>query len=166
LSRRVCLLGGESSGKTTLAFALARALGEPVVEEYGRELWEARAGQLTFGDYLHIAQRHMQLEEDAQPSSQAWVIVDTSPLTTLFYCLDQFGHADPALRARSMRTYDLSLLCEPDFPFVQDGARRDTAFRQQQHDWYAQQLRDRAMPYLRIAGSETVRLQQALALMR
>jgi HTH-type transcriptional repressor of NAD biosynthesis genes len=38
VTRRVCLLGGESSGKTTLALALGRALSEPVVEEYGREL--------------------------------------------------------------------------------------------------------------------------------
>ena len=37
--RRVALLGGESSGKTTLAIALAQALGTVWVPEYGRQRW-------------------------------------------------------------------------------------------------------------------------------
>jgi nicotinamide riboside kinase len=38
--RRIALLGGESSGKTTLARALAQSLGTSWVPEYGRQRWE------------------------------------------------------------------------------------------------------------------------------
>ncbi|HEX8904944.1 MAG TPA: AAA family ATPase, partial [Longimicrobiaceae bacterium] len=48
--RRVCLLGGESTGKTTLAAALSRELATPWVGEYGRDVWEAKAGELVFED--------------------------------------------------------------------------------------------------------------------
>jgi hypothetical protein len=36
----MALLGGESSGKTTLARALAQSLGTTWVPEYGRQRWE------------------------------------------------------------------------------------------------------------------------------
>ena len=39
-ARRLALLGGESSGKTTLAIALAERLHVAWVPEYGRQRWE------------------------------------------------------------------------------------------------------------------------------
>jgi NadR type nicotinamide-nucleotide adenylyltransferase len=43
--KRVCLLGGEASGKSTLTEALARHFGTVHVPEYGRELWEGAPGE-------------------------------------------------------------------------------------------------------------------------
>jgi NadR type nicotinamide-nucleotide adenylyltransferase len=54
LVRRVCLLGGESSGKTTLTRALAAAFRTTHAEEYGRDLWIERGGELSYDDYLTI----------------------------------------------------------------------------------------------------------------
>ena len=76
-----------------------------------------------------------------------------------------FGRAAPALQALATRGYDLVLLCEPDVPFVQDGTRRDDAFRQWQHAWYLRELERRAIPYLRLHGSWQQRLDTALAAM-
>jgi HTH-type transcriptional repressor of NAD biosynthesis genes len=44
--------------------------------------------------------------------------------------------ADPQLDVLAGPAYDTILLCAPDFPFVQDGTRRDTEFRTMQHNWY------------------------------
>jgi nicotinamide riboside kinase len=41
--QRVAFIGGESSGKTTLARVLAERLQTVWVPEYGRTLWEQRA---------------------------------------------------------------------------------------------------------------------------
>ena len=66
-----------------------------------------------------------------------------------------------------MRRYDLVVLCEPDFPFVQDGTRRDAAFRQRQTEWYVTQLAQRGIAPVRVRGSvdERVRrIEEALSL--
>jgi nicotinamide riboside kinase len=42
LARRVVVIGAESTGKTTLAQALAENLGTVWVPEYGRWYWEGR----------------------------------------------------------------------------------------------------------------------------
>jgi HTH-type transcriptional repressor of NAD biosynthesis genes len=162
---RVGLLGGESSGKSTLAAALAQRLGTAPVAEYGRELWVANGGTLTFGDYLHIAEEQVRREQAAAAQAPGWLVCDTSPLTTLFYGLEQFGRADAALWALASRTYHRVLLCAPDFPFVQDGTRREADFRDRQHAWYLQALRERAMAFDVLTGSVEQRVAQALVLL-
>ena len=157
---RVCLLGGESSGKSTLAQALAERHGTRFVAEYGRELWERQGGVLQEPDLLHIAEEQLRREDAAAAQAGAFLACDTSPLTTLFYALDQFGRADPALVALAARRYDHVVLCEPDFPFMQDGTRRDAAFRQRQTDWYIAQLAQRGITPSRVRGSVDERVRR------
>lgn len=137
---RVCLLGGESSGKTTLAERLAQRLNTIWVPEYGRDLWEQKKGVLGFDDMLHIGSTQVQREIESAARANGWLFCDTSPLTTLFYSIDLFGKADPRLQELSKRRYDHVFLCVPDFDFVQDGTRRQESFRVRQHDWYLRQL--------------------------
>jgi HTH-type transcriptional regulator, transcriptional repressor of NAD biosynthesis genes len=157
--KRVALLGGESTGKSSLAEHVARELGTLHVAEYGRELWERRAGALRFEDLLHIAEEQVAREQAAEGHASEWLVCDTSPLTTLFYSLELFGRADPALERLAARNYELVALCEPDFPFVQDGTRRDAAFRARQDGWYRTALAARAVPYLALAGAPDQRVQ-------
>ena len=81
---RVCLVGGESSGKTTLTRALAQAFDTTHCEEYGRERWLERGGELTYDDYLLIAKTQLQHEDQATRNARHVTFCDTSPLTTLF----------------------------------------------------------------------------------
>lgn len=157
---RICLLGGESTGKSTLAAALAAQFQTQHVAEYGRELWEARHGKLTFGDMLHIAETQIAREKAAAPISNRFLFCDTSPLTTLFYSHHLFHRADPALEALAQRDYTLHLLCAPDFPFHQDGTRQDTAFRAAQDTWYRNELTRRSLPWMEVRGSVQDRLRQ------
>lgn len=162
---RVCLLGGESSGKSTLAEHLARACNTTWVPEYGRALWEQKAGVLEPADMLHIAERQNALEEEALRSATRWLFCDTSPLTTLFYSRDLFGRAEPALEALARRSYALTLLCAPDFPFVQDGTRREPAFRELQHAFYVETLAASGRNFSVVRGDVQSRVAQALALL-
>jgi HTH-type transcriptional repressor of NAD biosynthesis genes len=164
--RRVCILGGESSGKSTLAAALARACQTAWVPEYGRALWDEKAGALVFEDMRRIAERQLALEEDAARTAHRWLFCDTSPLTTRFYSDDLFGRVDPALEELSHRPYAFTLLCAPDFPFVQDGTRRDPAFRDRQHAFYVRALEHAGVPYAVVSGDVEARVAQALAALR
>jgi NadR type nicotinamide-nucleotide adenylyltransferase len=166
LVRRIAFLGGESSGKTALAARLAGELDTEWVPEYGRELWEAKRGVLTYEDLTLIAREQIRREEGAVEAARGFVFCDTSPLTTLFYSLDMFGEADSELHLAAQRAYTAVVLCAPDFPFAQDGTRRDEAFRQQQHAWYEAQLAARGVAYVTARGSLSDRSQFVRRLLR
>ena len=156
--RRICLLGGESSGKTTLARALAQDLGTAWVPEVGRELWEAQGGRLDYADMRRIAEGQAAREEALLAGATRWLVCDGSALTTVFYSLDGFGRVDPAVRRLAGRPYDHTFLCAPDFPFVQDGTRRDAAFRARQFRWYAKVLEARGIAYVLLEGTVAQRI--------
>ncbi|QOX23446.1 AAA family ATPase [Escherichia coli] len=158
--RRICLLGGESTGKSTLSKALADVLDTAYVAEFGRDYWEEKNGVLTADDLLHIAREQVRREQQAE--ANRYLICDTSPLTTLFYTLDQYGHAPQELHQLAEREYSLVVLCGAEFPFVQDGTRQGEAFRARQQAWYEQELSRRNTPYLSVSGSLQERLGQIL----
>ncbi|UOD30013.1 AAA family ATPase [Massilia violaceinigra] len=163
--RKVCVLGGESSGKTTLAAALAQELGSVWAPEFGRELWIEKDGALVFDDMLAIGHAQLAREAALLPLATRALVCDTSPLTTMFYSIEMFGQADPALVALAAQPYDVTLLCAPDFAFVQDGTRRDDGFRQRQHAWYVGELARRGVPWTLVHGPLAQRLRQVLALL-
>jgi NadR type nicotinamide-nucleotide adenylyltransferase len=158
--QRVCILGGESSGKSTLAEALASDFHTVHVPEYGRELWEHRNGTLTFEDLLHIGEQQIAAEENALMRANRFLFCDTSPLTTLFYSLHLFGRADPRLEQLADHQYDSVVLCGTDFTFVQDGTRQKASFRDDQHAWYIAELTRRNIPFLLVTGSIEERVAQ------
>jgi HTH-type transcriptional repressor of NAD biosynthesis genes len=155
---RICLLGGESSGKTTLARALAAEWNTTWVHEFGREYWLERGGVLTFDDLTHIGVEQCRREDAAAGAANRFLFCDTSPLTTLFYCQHDFGTASPELIALANRRYALTLLCAPDIPFDQDGTRQPPEFRDLQHAWYLRELGERGVPYTLIQGDVSRRL--------
>ena len=153
LVQRVAILGGESSGKTVLAARLAQELESAWAPEYGRELWVAKRGELAREDMLRIPERQIEREESAARDARAFVFCDTTPLTTLFYSREMLDFVDPQLALAARRSYARTVLCAPDFPFVQDGTRRDDAFRQRQHAWYERELAARGARHVLAGGA-------------
>ncbi|MEN9417660.1 MAG: hypothetical protein RI988_1280 [Pseudomonadota bacterium] len=170
--RRLCLLGGESAGKTTLALALAARLRAPCVAEYGRELWLRIGGTFDEALLLEVAREQVRREEKTAARAGAaaarsgaprpWVVCDTSALTTLVYSLLDHGHALPELCTLARRPYDLIVLCTRDFAFVQDGARRDAGFSARQQALTAQLLHEFGLPWLEVSGGAEDRLEAVL----
>lgn len=164
--RRVCILGGESSGKSTLAEALATHFGTVHVREYGRELWESRNGSLTYEDMLHIAETQVAAEDHACLGAKRFLFCDTSPLTTLFYSQHLFQRADAKLEQLAERPYDLVIVCAADFAFVQDGTRQNANFREHQNAWYINELNRRGVPFLQVTGRLKERIAQVTERLR
>jgi HTH-type transcriptional repressor of NAD biosynthesis genes len=157
--KRICFLGGESTGKSTITERLAQKYRTSHVAEYGRTLWDERGGILTYEDMLLVARTQVQNEEAGWRQAHRMVFIDTSPLTTLLYCEHLFGKSEPEQRQLALRTYDRIYLCAPDFPFVQDGTRTDAKFRDWQHQRYLEMLAERGMTHQLLTGS----LEQRIA---
>jgi len=166
LIERVVIYGGESSGKTTLVTALARALDTVAVPEFGRAHWEDKKGRFDFDDMRIIAERQVALEIALAQGARRWLVCDGSALTTLFYSENDYGKVDPVVARLAARRYAHTFVCAPDFPFVQDGTRRDAAFRQRQHDWFLRTLAQAGVAYTVLHGALDERVQAALRLLR
>ena len=159
---RIALLGGESSGKTTLARALADALATAWVPEYGRQRWEELRATLSVDELLRVARTQVNWEREHAARSHGWLVCDTTPLTTLQYCLHDHGQAPAELHGLARRRYDVTVVCAPDFDFVQDGCRRDAAFRAAQHAWTLERLHEQGVQAVAVHGSVQARVAQML----
>ena len=158
LIERVAILGGESSGKTTLSQALASHFQTTWVPEYGRDLWEARSGQLLEEDMPEIALRQVENELRLGREARNFLFCDTTPLTTAFYSQEMFGKVDSVVETTARRRYDHTFLCAPDFEFVQDGTRRTARFRAEQQAWYEDHLLRMGIEFKLVSGPIEARL--------
>jgi HTH-type transcriptional regulator, transcriptional repressor of NAD biosynthesis genes len=109
-------------------------------------------------DLLKVGHEQIRREQQALSSANGYLFCDTSPLTTAGYGLWMFGRVQPELAILAAREYAAVILCKPDFPFVQDGSRREEAFRDQQYAWYLQQIATLRCPVLTVAGTVSERV--------
>lgn len=157
-TKKIAILGGESSGKSTLSRALGQALNCPVVDEYGRTYCDNIGGvdKLQFDDMLKIGETHIENEDKLLGSR--YLVCDTTPLVTRWYSEQLFQSVDPRLMQLSLRPYDYYFLLSNDFPFVQDGTRQDDTFRQLGYQYFANNL-----PWFHVlSGSVEQRVNEVL----
>lgn len=129
--RLVCLLGAESTGKTTLARALATRFSCPWVPEYLRSFCDSRQRtprrdeQSLILETQHI--HTLAARESAAQQGAPFVFCDTAPLLIAIYSEDVFGDRSLLPRGRELHAvYNLTLLCEADLGWIADGFIRDS----------------------------------------
>ncbi len=123
-ARRVAIVGPESTGKTTLAAALAERFGTVWVPEFARAHLDPKGGKCAEEDIALIARGQVSDEDRLARDCNRVLFCDTDTLTTTIWSEHLFGGC-PAwiheLAAR--RRYDLTLLLDIDVPWVPDGQR-------------------------------------------
>ena len=170
--RRVCLVGAESTGKTTLATALADHYQTVWMPEYGREYCDVKLASGTLehwdsAEFEEIAREHARREDLLAREANRVLIVDTDAFATAIwhrrYMQDARNPAVERLAAQRQGLYGLYLLCETDFPWVQDGTRDGQHVRQTMQDTFVAELAATGRPWLLLAGTHDDRLRQAIA---
>jgi nicotinamide riboside kinase len=165
--RLICLIGAECTGKTTLARALAAYLGGLWVPEYLRSFTDLHGRTPEQHEQLAVLQEQVRLEtaelETARHQSRTWVFCDTAPLLTAVYSDHIFGDASLYPQAHGLHArYALTLLLEPDIPWVADGVQRDgMAERADVQARIERALSQWDWPYVRISGTQEARLLAA-----
>jgi len=167
----VCLLGGESTGKSTLAQALqhrlerAHGLRVLLVPEYLRTWCEEQGRAPRMDEQAAIAcEQSRRISEAAQQPGLDLVIADTSALMVAVYSELYFADASliPNASAEQSR-YALNLLMGLDLPWTHDGLFRDSPAIRDATDTSLRRALDAArLPYQTIYGWQEARLQQAL----
>jgi NadR type nicotinamide-nucleotide adenylyltransferase len=164
--KRVCIVGAESTGKTTLAQKLAEAFDTIWVPEYGREYCERFGKQLgdewRTDEFLHIAEVQAAREDLFAERANRVLICDTDLLTTALFHHAYTGLRDERLeQLAAERSYDLYLLCGLGVPFVQDGWRTDGPHRARMDAELHRHLAESGASFVELTGPYGARYSQA-----
>jgi NadR type nicotinamide-nucleotide adenylyltransferase len=167
-AKRVCIVGAESTGKTTLAKSLATHYQTNWVHEYGRQVSER---MLTLNatyhwqsaDFVEIANTQCRLEDEAARRSNRIVVCDTDAFATSIWHLRYMGRRSAQVEAVSdtHRKPDLYLLSDSHAPFVQDGTRDGESIREWMHETFVKELTRQQRRFTILCGSYEDRFRQA-----
>lgn len=154
---RVCVLGAESTGTTTLSQALAAHYEAPWVPEYGRLYSEALIStkhKWQSSEFTFIAHQQQLMESQMAGQSNGLVICDTNAFATRLWHERYMGDMEPAVDAIAAEDkVDLYIITGDEIPFVQDGVRDGEYIRHAMHQRFVQEVRASGIPYLIVKGS-------------
>lgn len=166
----IAVLGAESTGKTTLAAALARRLGEETglrctwVPEWLRD-WCVHEGRTPRLDEQAAIARTQHQHIETAAALHDVVVCDTTALMTAVYSRRVFGDASLEAEALALhcRDIDLTLLTALDLPWVADGLQRDGAHvREPVDDLLRGVLHAQRLPWVLVSGQGEARVEAAL----
>lgn len=173
LYQKVCIVGTESCGKTTLVHHLAQYFNTTHVIEAGRYICDAAGGidNMQPYHYFDILIKHKELENKALQNANKVLLIDTDALVTLYYYQLGFEHTNEkdetfealARGLSSQNHYDLYLFLKPDVKWVQDGTRTygEESIRKENHRKLKKILDENHIPYFFISGDYNERYEQA-----
>ncbi|MFF3566092.1 AAA family ATPase [Streptomyces sp. NPDC002574] len=187
LTRRVVVVGAESTGTTTMAQALAehyRARGgvwvaTRWVPEYGRTYSEEKYAKLlalnpkaifndvtwTSPDFELIAKHQLADENAAARAGSPILFCDTDPLATTIWHERYMGARNPEVEAIAARgRHHLWLLTDDaGVPFEDDGLRDGEHLRTWMTNRFREELTRRNLPHIVLTGPHAQRLRTAVS---
>ncbi len=169
IALRIAIVGAESTGKSTLAVALAGRLAEltgqrcTAVGEWLRQ-WCDDHGRTPLPTEQASIARHQQALIDEAAADHDIVVCDTTALMTSVYSdllFDDRSLQDDAIAQQ--RRCDLTLLTALDIAWQPDGLQRDgPQVRGPVDDRVRALLIDHGLPWALVSGSGAARLESAL----
>ncbi|MDY4387087.1 multifunctional transcriptional regulator/nicotinamide-nucleotide adenylyltransferase/ribosylnicotinamide kinase NadR [Pectobacterium aroidearum] len=159
--RTVAILGGESSGKSTLVNKLANIFNTTSAWEYGRDYVFSHLGgdemALQYSDYDKIALGQAQYIDFAVKYANKVAFIDTDFVTTQAFCKKYEGREHPFVQALiDEYRFDLVILLENNTPWVADGLRSlgSTTARSEFQNLLKTMLADNNIQYVYIKESD------------
>ncbi|MEC8757575.1 MAG: ATP-binding protein [Bacteroidota bacterium] len=165
----VTVHGPESTGKTTLALALANAFTLPwIAEEARNHIIEGQ--RFTEKDILRLAQLQYEAEKKAIQSQESGLTLADTNLINFVVWLSWEKLTVPQwlIEATKNQPYRYNLLLQVDVPWVNDGFRNisEQSLRRKWFTLYAQTLDQYGLHYEVIDGDYTSRGKMAKVLLQ
>lgn len=159
--KTIAILGGDSSGKSTMINKLANMFNTTSAWEYGKEYIFRHLGgderALQFDDYNNIALGQAQYIDFAVKHANKIAFIDTAFVTTQAFCIKYEGKPHPSVEAMLNNYYfDLVIFLENNTPWVSDGLRHlgSNQARKEFQSLLKLILNKHSIPYVEINAEE------------
>jgi nicotinamide riboside kinase len=169
----IAVLGGECSGKTTLAADLGGALDALVISEELRAFVDRHGRTPLQAEQAGIMAAQRAAIELAQESdADRWIISDPAPAMTAIYSQMYFDDDSLWQQARTdLAAMDYVFWCDIDLPWIADGLHRDGPhMRRAAHRAIADLVvglrTARNQPVSELSGPRSERADHALRILR
>lgn len=148
-AKKVLVVGGESTGKSTLVKNLSIAYNTNYVREIGRDTCEIAGKEEYMNKYdLYENFLRQKTEEiEALKNCNRLLFIDTDALTTLFYSRFLLNNKNDIKKCENLayaitdiNEFDLILFIEPTVKFVQDGTRNEKI--EKDREKYSNQIKE------------------------
>jgi NadR type nicotinamide-nucleotide adenylyltransferase len=168
---RICIVGAESTGTTTLARDLTEHYRTVWVPEYGRQYCEDLAAsgvdlwnyRWESREFVKIAHAQCEHEEKLAREANRVLICDTDALATgIWHERYLKSRSAEVEELAASRHYGAYILTDCDIPFVQDGLRDGESVRQWMTLRFEERLAARGVPWLKVSGLRSRRLAAAI----
>lgn len=171
-TKKVVVIGPESTGKSTLCKQLADHYNCEWLPEYAREYLETNGASYQYEDLEIIARGQIGSEDALMSGLQQksppppFLFIDTDLYVMKVWSEFVFNKCENRLLTQiAMRTYDLYLLCDIDLPWESDALREypDLYSRQKLFHMYKDALVHQHVPWQLVSGGFEQRLSTAVS---
>lgn len=161
---KVCLVGPECTGKSTMASLLAKYYDTVWVPEFARGYIDRLDRPYEESDLPIIAKGQLALEDEHVPKANRVLICDTDLTVIKIWSEYKYGACYPeVLEMYQSRTYDLHLLTGVDVPWDDDPQRENPHLRQFFYDTFKNELTQHGTNFIEINGTHYERQKKAVA---
>ena len=162
---KIAITGPESTGKSTLADALAKYFGTEYIPEYSRTYLENFEGRYTENDVVEIAKGQHNLILEEEKKSSKILIADTEIVVCKIWVEYVFKHSNKIIdEILKQQDFDLYLLCDIDLPWTYDPLRENPNIdeRKELFEIYRNTLEQMKVPFEIVSGDDEVRVNNAI----
>jgi len=160
---KIAIVGPESTGKSSLTLALARALEAPYVLEQARDYLKNNGSAYTQVDVEAIAHLQIQAEDIALAQNPEFLICDTNLVVIKIWMDNAFGSTpDWIIEEIKHSSYTIHFLTDIDVPWLPDPLREHPHLREYFLEKYKATLTYFGIKFHLISGNENERLNAAL----
>ena len=162
---KVVLTGVESTGKSTLAAALATRLQTVWVPEYAREYLTTLNRPYQQEDLVQIARGQLAAEARLLKKANRYLFCDTGMLVLKIWSEYKYGGCDPFIIQQLNQRESVYILCGlEDISWEYDPLRENPGLteRQHLHTIYQKELEKLSVPYVVVTGNVGERVQRVV----
>ncbi len=161
--KKIAIVGPESTGKSSLAQALAEHYQTAWVPEYARGYLDQLVLPYQKNDLTKIAHGQLRLEDEWMNTANGLLFCDTNLIVIKIWSEFKYGNCDTEIIEKMLsRKYDLHLLTDIDLPWEPDPQREHPTKRLELFKWYEEELKNQKLPYSIIRGENQARITSAI----